>query len=74
MTTLHRIRPAYNERRFYALQIIPDLFGEVLLLRNWGRIGTGGYLRLDPYPTAQEATQALAALVKAKTKRHYRPA
>ncbi|HJU17522.1 MAG TPA: WGR domain-containing protein [Stellaceae bacterium] len=48
---LTRIRPERNEWRFYRLEVWPDLFGQALLARNWGRIGTGGRLRLDPFPT-----------------------
>ncbi|WP_083869762.1 WGR domain-containing protein [Bradyrhizobium sp. WSM1253] len=29
-------------RRFYALFTQPTLFGEMSLIRNWGRIGTSG--------------------------------
>jgi hypothetical protein len=35
---LRRIDPARNMRRFYRLDIQPDLFGGVLLVK-WGRIG-----------------------------------
>jgi predicted DNA-binding WGR domain protein len=34
---LRRIDPARNMRRFYRLDMQPDLFGGVLLLRQWGR-------------------------------------
>jgi predicted DNA-binding WGR domain protein len=37
--TLARIRPEQNERRFYHLEIRPDLFGRTMLVRRWGRIG-----------------------------------
>jgi predicted DNA-binding WGR domain protein len=36
---LARIRPEKNERRFYHLEIWPDLFGRTQLVRRWGRIG-----------------------------------
>jgi predicted DNA-binding WGR domain protein len=47
---LRRIRPEKNERRFYAMTATFDLFGEAILVRNWGRIGTGGRLRRDVCP------------------------
>jgi predicted DNA-binding WGR domain protein len=40
--TLYRIDPARNMRRFYALDVQPDLFGCVLLMKQCGRIGTAG--------------------------------
>ena len=63
-----RIRPERNEWRFYRLDVWPDLFGWALLARNWGRIGTGGHLRLD----AGAALNALARLARAKRRRGYR--
>jgi predicted DNA-binding WGR domain protein len=50
----------------------PDLFGRARLARNWGRIGTGGHRRLDPYPDAGAALNALARLARAKRRRGYR--
>ena len=39
---LRRVDPARDMRRFYRLDIEPDLFGGFLLLKQWGRIGTDG--------------------------------
>ena len=39
---LHRIDETQNMRRFYRLDMQPDLFGGVLLVRQWGRIGAEG--------------------------------
>jgi predicted DNA-binding WGR domain protein len=36
---LYRIDLERNMRRFYRLGIDPDLFGGVLLMKEWGRIG-----------------------------------
>jgi predicted DNA-binding WGR domain protein len=38
MTALHlrRTDPARNMRRFYRLDVQPDLFGGVLLVKEWG--------------------------------------
>ena len=33
------IDPARNMHRFYRLDVQPDLFGGVLLVKEWGRIG-----------------------------------
>lgn len=68
---LDRIRPAQNERRFYALSVTTDLFGNILLLRNWGRIGTGGRIRFDLYSGTPEAMNALENLAHAKQRRGY---
>ena len=37
---LRRIDPDRNMARFYTMSVQPNLFGEWLLLREWGRIGS----------------------------------
>ena len=69
--SLVRIRPERNEWRFYRIEIWPDLFGRVLLMRQWGRIGTEGRRRLDPYPDTGAALNALATITRAKRRRGY---
>lgn len=69
---LTRVRPEKDERRFYRLEIRPDLFGRTLLVRSWGRIGTSGRQRLDPHPDAGAALNALAQFARSKRRRGYR--
>ena len=40
---LYRIDPGKRMRRFYRLDVQENLFGEWCLIREWGRIGTGGF-------------------------------
>jgi predicted DNA-binding WGR domain protein len=68
---LNRIRPDQNERRFYKLSIATDLFGNILLRRNWGRIGTSGRVRFDQYCDEEEATIVLRHIARRKRKRGY---
>lgn len=68
---LNRIRPERNERRFYAIFVMGDLFGYSLVVRNWGRIGTGGRLRIDSHPDANSAATAIVHLVRRKRRRGY---
>ncbi len=69
--SLVSIRPERNEWRFYRIEIWPDLFGRVLLMRQWGRIGTEGRRRLDHYPDTGAALNALATITRAKRRRGY---
>ena len=69
--SLARFRPDRNERRFYRLEVWPDLFGRALLIRQWGRIGTEGRRRLDPHPDPGSALNALAAIASLKRRRGY---
>jgi predicted DNA-binding WGR domain protein len=69
---LHRIDPEQRIRRFYSLMIERDLFGGVVLVRNWGRIGTNGQELVEAFASEIEAGQALEALARTKRRRGYR--
>jgi predicted DNA-binding WGR domain protein len=69
---LVRLRPERGEWRFYRIEVWPDLFGRAILARRWGRIGTAGSLRLEPYPDPGAAINALAHVCDAKRRRGYR--
>jgi predicted DNA-binding WGR domain protein len=58
-------------RRFYRMEVWPDLFGRALLMRQWGRVGTEGRRRLDLHPDPGSACNALAAILRAKRRRGY---
>ena len=47
--TLNRVDPSRNMRRFYRLDVQPDLFGGVLLLKQWGRIGARRRIMAERY-------------------------
>lgn len=71
---LHRIDPARNMARFYRMWSAPSLFGDICLVREWGRIGRPGRIRIDLYQTGQEAIAAREALSRVKRQRGYRDA
>jgi hypothetical protein len=54
---LRRVRPEKNERRFYAMTAALDLFGEGILIRNWGELaevaGYAGICALTSTPQAK---------------------
>ena len=68
---LQRVRSEKNERRFYAMTAALDLFGEAILIRNWGRIGTGGRVRRDLCTDLNAAGEALKDLARQKRQRGY---
>jgi predicted DNA-binding WGR domain protein len=70
--SLRRVDPASNCFRFYRLDIERDLFGQTVLARRWGRLGSYGRSRFDDYPDEEAARAALAAMVLAKQRRGYR--
>lgn len=63
--------PAANRHRFYVLRTLPSVFGDCVLLREWGRIGSPGRLRCDRHPSESEAINALTKLARQKHRRGY---
>ena len=37
--------------RFYKIDVQPTLFGEWAAVREWGRIGRAGTVRIEAHPT-----------------------
>lgn len=70
-THLHRIDPARNMARFYRLTSTASLFGDVCVVREWGRIGRPGRMRIDIYEKVEEATAARLVLERSKRHRGY---
>jgi predicted DNA-binding WGR domain protein len=69
--TLSGFDPAQNMSRFYRLDTQPDLFGGVLLVKEWGRIGTQGRMVAQHYDSETPATVALQRQAKRKRQRGY---
>jgi predicted DNA-binding WGR domain protein len=68
---LHRIDPSRNMRRFYMLTIQPTLFGDVSLVRHWGRIGTNGQSMMQTFAEPEAANAAFHRLERIKRARGY---
>ena len=70
-TYLEKRQPTNNVSRFYRMSVMPNLFGEWTLLREWGRIGQGGQVRMDWFSDEGQAVAALITLEAAKRLRGY---
>ena len=58
--------------RLYALSLEHSLFGDILLVRRWGRIGTyGRVIKRDWFDQANDAADEREALKAAKMRRGY---
>jgi predicted DNA-binding WGR domain protein len=68
---LHRIDPSRNMRRFYRLDVQPDLFGFWLLIREWGCIVHPGQTRITSFVSRDEAHDTLQHQRRAKERRGY---
>lgn len=62
--------------RFYSVAIEPDLFGQFLAVRRWGRIGTSGRSLATACATLQDAVDVIGRHALSKRRRGYvdRPA
>lgn len=69
----HRVDAKANMARFYHIDIAPTLFGEVSVLRTWGRIGTLGRRSIETCVSAEQAERAASVTLQQKMQRGYRP-
>jgi predicted DNA-binding WGR domain protein len=67
-----RTDPTRNIDRFYIVDVTPTLFGEWAVLREWGRRGSPGTVRLDSYRRRDEAQIAMCRVIKRRRQRGYR--
>lgn len=68
---LIRIDPCKNMQRFYSLSIIRDLFGDIELIRRWGRLGTYGEELFEVFSSEHEAVRKQANIIDLKVARGY---
>lgn len=69
---LERIDETHNMARYYRLSIVETLFGEWALVREWGRIGSGGQSREHWFGSQHEAANLLDVHLKERHRRGYR--
>ena len=58
-------------RRRYELSLQPTLFGQVAVIRHWGRIGGGGQSKEDWLATEYEASVMVTRILTEKRRRGY---
>jgi predicted DNA-binding WGR domain protein len=68
---LTRVDASQNMARYYRMTVQPTLFGEWSLIREWGRIGSGGQVKAVICSSQAEATGSLALFAKHKVRRGY---
>lgn len=72
-TVLRRIDEARNMARFYELDLQPGLFGDMSVMRHWGRIGTHGQSKEYWFATEESAAAMAGQILHQKEKRGYKP-
>lgn len=68
----YKVDQDQNQRRFYRLRLMRNLFGEVDVLREFGRIGHPGRVMVDHYAALEEAEVDLCRLARQKLRKGYR--
>lgn len=68
---LTRIDASRNARWFYRMAIMPGLFGDWSLIREWGRVGQAGQVRVDWFETEVAAKDARFDILMQKARRGY---
>jgi predicted DNA-binding WGR domain protein len=71
MAFLTRTNPARNIDRFYVVAIMPSLFGDWTVLREWGRRGSAGTVRLTSYERRDDAETAQRRTIKRRLQHGY---
>ena len=71
MLVLERRDESCNMARYYVLSVEPTMFGDVALVRQWGRIGSPGRRRLDLHADDEAAGEALETWLARKVSRGY---
>ncbi|KYP09988.1 MAG: WGR domain-containing protein [Limnobacter sp. CACIAM 66H1] len=68
---LTRVDASQNMARYCRMTVQPTLFGKWSLVREWGRVGRGGQVRVVPYPSEGEAAEAMSELLRRRARRGY---
>jgi predicted DNA-binding WGR domain protein len=71
MAFLTRSDPAKNLYRFYVVKLAPTLFGGWTLLREWGRSGSPGTVRVTSFDRYDEAQKAEQRSIKRRLQHGY---
>ena len=68
---LRRTDAVRNINRFYFMAVQRDLFGGVNLIREWGRVGSAGKVKVTRHIDEGQAVNGLAEIARSKQKRGY---
>lgn len=69
---LQRLDASRNMARFYCLAVEVDLFGDIVSIRRWGRIGRSGRQMTLLWGSVSDAVCDMERYAAAKRRRGYR--
>jgi predicted DNA-binding WGR domain protein len=61
-----------NLHRFYQMHVVPGIFGDWALVREWGRVGSPGTVRKEWFGSERDAAVAGEKMSEAKRKKGYK--
>ncbi|HRJ52258.1 MAG TPA: WGR domain-containing protein [Candidatus Thiothrix moscowensis] len=63
-----------GKRRYYRVQVFPDLFGSLCLVRSWGSLDNArGNCKTEPITDWQEAQRRFKRISQERLRNGYRP-
>ena len=71
LLVLERRDPACNMARYYVLSLDESLFGDIALVREWGRLGHRPHRRVELHASPDKAEEALEHWLARKKRRGY---
>jgi predicted DNA-binding WGR domain protein len=71
MALFTRVDPVKQRHRFYVVQLSPTLFGDWTLLREWGRSGSPGTVRVTSFDRYDEAQKEEQRTIKLRLQHGY---
>lgn len=66
-----KIDPAKNQRRWYRVEFIVDLFGTPIAKSSWGRLGQAGQSKMTILSSPRDWPQFLAGVASVRAKHGY---
>jgi predicted DNA-binding WGR domain protein len=70
-TRLQKHDLSRNQHRYYSLDVQPHLFGGWSLIREWGRIGRPGQVKIELCGSLEGAARAFDGKLRQKQRRGY---
>jgi predicted DNA-binding WGR domain protein len=71
MAFLTHLEAAQNRCRFYVVTVVPELFGDWSVVREWGGIGSPGQVQERIFATEQAAREEERRTIRRRLKRGY---
>ena len=71
ITVIRKRDPAENMARWYGPSVQPNLFDGWSRIREWGRIGRSGRIKIELCDSLEEAVAAYNVMLRKKQRRGY---